>query len=223
VNIDKFEYWAKRQGMSCVKFKDHKGGTDGYSTYTSDDTERAFLYWLDAFSPQVQSLFELQQDLLIKYKGVDVKNEFIIKATDCVLDEFFDLNKDLNWLYEFSTPTETDNFHVLQIFNVAKRTYKRNILELSELIELKDLFSWRTRDDYPKIRAKVSKALANSVDVVWSSGGLESKINEKLNGVILEKRGSLQKDSREYKFSENVVQLAIDLSRKEINENITQH
>lgn len=218
MNIDKFEYWAKRQGMSCVKFKDNKGGIEGYSTYTSAETERAFIYWLDAFSPQVQSAFEAQQVLKEKYKGVAVENEFIIEAVNLTLEEFFDETKDLKWLYKFSMENEADNHHVLQVFRCAKRSCERNITKLSSLIKLQDLFIWKTRDDYPRIRAKVSDALKQAAEPVFISGAVEADIALRLNGIFLLKRGDMHKDSREYKFSDRVIELAIKLSEKETHE-----
>lgn len=217
MNIDKFEYWAKRRGMSCVKFKDNKG-IEGYSTYTSAETERAFIYWLDAFSPQVQSAFEAQQALKEKYKGVVVNNKYIIEAVNLTLEEFFDETKDLKWLYKFSMENEVDNHHVLQVFKCANRSCERNITKLSNLIKLQDLFIWKTRDDYPRIRAKISDALKQAAEPMCISGAVEAEIALRLQGVFLQKRGDMSKDSREYKFSDKVIELALKLAEKEKHE-----
>ena len=63
MNIDKFEYWAKRQGMSCVrsKVKWHN------EMYTNKDTEQAYNYWVSATSSNVQELYEEQVELEMIY------------------------------------------------------------------------------------------------------------------------------------------------------------
>lgn len=54
MNIAKFEYWAKRKGMSCVRAKQ---GFD-QKMYSNDDTELAYNYWLAALSNEVEDLHE---------------------------------------------------------------------------------------------------------------------------------------------------------------------
>lgn len=208
MDIDKFEYWAKRQGMSCVKFRTK----DSYSTYTSEDTERAFLYWLDAFSPQVQQSFDTQKELKAKYNDSAVSNDVIIEAVSFVVNNLCANDKNLNWLYKFSAPKETKNEFVLRSLNGTKLSSIKYIKALGELINLSDLFIWQTRDDYPSVRAKVSVALNRAANPICSNGPLETAIADKFKDVVLLQRGSIYKDRREYKFSENVVNLALELS-----------
>lgn len=208
MDVDKFEYWAKRQGMSCVKFR----SKDSYSTYTSEDTERAFLYWLDAFSPQVQREFDMQKELKAKYKGSAVGNNVVIEAVSSVVNDLCANDKNLDWLYKFSAPKETKNEFVLRSLNGTKLSSIKYIKALGELINLSDLFIWQTRDDYPSVRAKVSLALNRAANPICSNGPLEAAIADKFKDVVFLQRGSIYKDRREYKFSENVVNLALELS-----------
>ena len=208
MDIDKFEYWAKRQGLSCVKFRTK----DSYSTYTSEDTERAFLYWLDAFSPQVQQSFDTQKELKAKYKDSVVSNDVVIEAVSSVVNDLCATDKNLDWLYKFSAPKETEHEFVLRSLTSTKRNSIKYIKELGELINLSDLFIWQTRDDYPSVRAKVSLALNRAANPVYSNGPLEAAIADRFKDVVFLQKGNIYKDRREYKFSENVVNLALELS-----------
>lgn len=208
MDVDKFEYWAKRQGMSCVKFRTK----DSYSTYTSEDTERAFLYWLDAFSPQVQRAFDIQKELEAKYKDSAVSNAVIVEAVSSVVNELCYTTKNLDWLYKFSSLKEVNHEFVLRSLNGTRISSIKYIKALGELINLSDLFIWQTRDDYPSVRAKVSVALNRAANPICSNGPLESAIADKFKDVVFLQRGSIYKDRREYKFSENVVNSALELS-----------
>ena len=208
MDVDKFEYWAKRQGMSCVK-SSTKGA---YFTYTSEDTERAFLYWLDAFSPLVEYEFNYQKALKIKHKNNSTTNDTIIEVVTLVVNDLCDTTKNLDWLYKFSTKEDVDHEFVLRSLKGARSSSIKYLKLLGEMINLRDLFVWQTRDDYPRIRAKVSNALRLAANPVYSNGALEAAIANKFNGVVFLQRGDKSKDAMEYKFSENVIDSALELS-----------
>ena len=183
--------------MSCVKSK---------------DKARAFLYWLDAFSPMVDYEFNYQKALKIKHKDNTTTNDVIIDAVTLLVNDLCDTTKNLDWLYKFSTKEDVNHEVVLSSLRVARNSSIKYLKLLGEMINLRDLFVWQTRDDYPRIRAKVSNALRLAANPVYSNGALEAAIADKFKGVVFLQRGDKSKDAMEYKFSENVIESALELS-----------
>ena len=114
MNLNKFEYWAKRQGMSCVKSKDKD------TVYTNEQTEIVYKYWLAAHSTVIQDLYDDQVQSEIIYKSLVINNKYFTNACEQMLENLYTEPGELDWLFKFSKGTALDNSfveHKLAAFN----------------------------------------------------------------------------------------------------------
>lgn len=146
MNIEKFEYWAKRKGMSCVRAKENVDR----KLYTNEDTEIAYNYWVAALSPEVDYLYGEQTVSEMVYKSLQIDNKYFVAAVSEIIDKLFTEDGGLDWLYKFSLPHETDNSHVLSLVRPFKNSCKKSMLELAKYVQLRDFTSWVTREDFTK-------------------------------------------------------------------------
>lgn len=212
MDINKFEYWAKRKGMSCVrsKVKWHN------EMYTNEDTERAYNMWAAASSTEVQDLYEDQVKSEMVYKSLRIDNKYFIAACSQIIDNLYTNEGELSWLFEWTQPHEKDNNYVLKEFNQFKNMCKKSLTELAKLTNLRDFTSWRTREDYTKSKKIIQSAIIGVTSPGYSGYGLESALKSKVGKPIMVSRVTFE--SFEYKFTDEVIELATQLAEKKNND-----
>lgn len=212
MNIDKFEYWAKRQGMSCVrsKVKWHN------EMYTNKDTEQAYNYWVSATSSDVQELYEEQVELEMIYRSLNVTNNYFIEACTNILDTSYKGKGELGWLFQYSDRTEKDDAFVLERFESFKSMCKKSLSYLAKYTNLSDFAVWKTREDYTKSKAIIESAVVGVSSPGYSGYGLESILKSKVGTLVMQSRVILK--GFEHKFTDKIIELAIELSEKETHE-----
>lgn len=212
MNIDKFEYWAKRQGMSCVrsKVKWHN------EMYTNKDTEQAYNYWLSATSLNIQELYENQVKAEIMYSNLNVSNKYFIEACTNILDNSYTGEGELEWLFQYSDGSENDNNFVIERFKSFKSMCKKSLLELAKYTNLSDFAVWKTREDYTKSKAIIESAVVGVSSPGYSGYGLESVLKSKVGTLVMQNRVILK--GFEHKFTDRLIELSIKLSEKEPHE-----
>lgn len=209
MDINKFEYWAKRKGMSCVrsKVKWHN------EMYTNEDTERAYNIWVTASSTKVQDLYEDQVKSEMVYKSLTIDNKYFINACFNILDNLYTSEGELEWLFKWTQSHEKDNTFVLRELAQFKNMCKKSLIELAKLTNLRDFTSWRTREDYTKSKKLIQSAIIGVTSPGYSGYGLESALKSKVGKPIMVSRVTFE--SFEYKFTDEVIELATQLAEKE--------
>lgn len=209
MNLNKFEYWAKRQGMSCVKSKDKD------TVYTNEQTEIVYKYWLAAHSTVIQDLYDDQVQSEIIYKSLVINNKYFINACEQMLENLYTEPGELDWLFKFSKGTALDNSFVEHKLAAFKLSCLTNLRVLSKHTNLVDFATWKTKEDYTRNKNVIYDSVFGVTSPGYSAYGLESALKSKIGPVIMHSRTTLA--GYEYKFADSLVELAIELSEKDNN------
>lgn len=210
MNLNKFEYWVKRQGMSCVKSKDKD------TVYTNEQTEIAYKYWLAAHSIVLQDLYEDQIELGMIYQSLKIDNKYFLDACEHILNAAYTNKSELDWLLKFSLGDNESSDFVIHKLSTFKKMCLTSLWNLSTYTSLKDFTVWKTKEDYTKNKAAIYDAVFGVSNPGYSAYGLESTIRSKIGPLIMQSRTTLA--GYEYKFTDEMIELAIELSEKGINE-----
>jgi hypothetical protein len=197
---DKFEYWAKREGLDCAI------SGDDTSTYKNGITEGAYLGWCNGLSESLSEQYSKYNERLelrefvLRNKGI--KADIFIQVTNRV--KLAILN-DIEQFKKSKVPVE-DYTYINSRVELAFDIIQEQLLIIDESIGITRLISGVVSKDYPKKTKKIQDAL-NKLNRPLSWGfGLESTVSAAVTS------GLFIKSELEVRFNDDIVIAALELN-----------